>query len=62
MKKRKIDLIEADKRLFDRMDRFGSNKQLLTILGDFWNTDGKYLTTKGTPQQNKVDELDGFKW
>jgi len=61
MKTRVKQIIEADKRIFDKMDRFASNKQLLAVLWDFFNSDGSYATTKGTPQQNKVNEYDSWK-
>ena len=57
----KKKLIEADNRIFDRMDRFASQKQLIVILGDFFNSDNSYKTTKGTEQQNKTSEYDAWK-
>lgn len=57
----KKKLIEADKRIFDKMDRFASQKQLMVILWDFFNSDNSYKTTKGTEQQNKTTEYDARK-
>lgn len=54
-------IIEADKKIFDKMDRFASQKQLLVILWDFFNSDISYKTTKGTEQQNKTSEYDAWK-
>lgn len=61
MKTRVKQIIEADKRILDKMDRFASNKQLLAVLWDFFNSDGSYATTKWTPQQNKWNEYDSWK-
>lgn len=57
----KKKIVEADKRIFDKTDRFATNKQLFVVLGDFLNTDGNYKTTKGTEQQNKTNEYDARK-
>jgi len=57
----KKKLIEADARIFDRMDRFATQKQLMVILGDFFNSDISYKSTKGTEQQNKTTEYDAWK-
>jgi hypothetical protein len=43
------------------MDRFASQKQLMVILGDFFNSDNSYKTTKWTEQQNKTSEYDAWK-
>ena len=57
----KKKIISADKRIFDKMDRFASNKQLFVILWDFFNSDNSYRTTKWTEQQNKTSEYDAWK-
>jgi len=57
----KKKLIEADTKLFDRMDRFATQKQLMVILGDFFNSDISYKSTKWTEQQNKTSEYDAWK-
>jgi hypothetical protein len=61
MKTRIKNIIESDKRIFDKMDRFASNKQLLAVLWDFFNSDGSHATTKWTPQQSKWSEYDAWK-
>lgn len=61
MKSKINNIIEADKRIFDKMDRFASQKQLFVVLWDFFNSDWNYKTTKGTEQQNSTTEYDAWK-
>ena len=56
----KKKLIESDKRLQEKMNMFGIEKQLLVVLGDYMNSDGSYRTTKGTEQQNSMNEYEAF--
>lgn len=57
----KKNIIDADKRLQDKMDRFAPQKQLFVVLGDFFNSDGSYKTTKWTEQQNSISEYESWK-
>ncbi len=57
----KKSIIESDKRIQDKMDRFAPQKQLFVVLWDFFNSDGSYRTTKWTEQQNSMSEYDSRK-
>lgn len=61
MRTRKRNIIEADKLMLWRQLKYDPQKQLFVVLGDFFNTDGSYRTTKGTEQQNKVSEYEAWK-
>jgi len=56
----KKKLIEADKRLQEKMSKFDIEKQLFVVLWDYLNSDGSYKTTKGTEQQNSMNEYESF--
>lgn len=54
----KKSIIEANKVLNGKLEKFEPEKQLLVVLGDFFNSDWNYKTTKGTEQQNSLSEYD----
>lgn len=54
-------LDETRMRLIDDVMKFEPERILYANIGDYFNTDGSYTTTKGTPQVNSMKEQDAFK-
>lgn len=61
-KKKLHNLKEATKRLLDKIDRYGIEKLMYGNIGDYFNSDNSHKTTKWTPQENCVSELDAWKY
>lgn len=61
-KKKLMRIKDAIKRLLDKIDRYGVEKLLYGNIGDYFNSDNSHRTTKWTPQENSVSEMDARKY
>ena len=61
-KKKLSQIRDAVKRLLDKIDRYWVEQLLYGNIWDYFNSDNSHRTTKWTPQENCVSEMDAWKY